>query len=84
MVLDGGPSVYDAMVMVQVIVPFLQFLQENADLIWKYRLHTTVKNCRCAQDGRLELSVGGGQPAPQNGTMSATVAVFNSSLLRDC
>ena len=33
MVLDGGPSVYDAMVMVQVIVPFLHFLQENADLI---------------------------------------------------
>ena len=84
MVLDGGPSVYDAMVMVQVRAPFLQFLHANGDLISKDKLQTNVRNRRCAQDGRLELSVGGGQPTPQGGTVAATVAVFNSSLLRNC
>ena len=52
-VLDGGPSVYDANVAVQC--------------------------------GRLQLSVGGGQPqSSSGGTLSATVMVSESSLVRDC
>jgi beta-glucosidase len=52
-VLEGGPSVYDADVAVQ--------------------------------SGRLLLSVGGGQPTGAGGgTLSATVAVPKSSLLRNC
>ena len=36
------------------------------------------------QAGRLQLSVGGGQPTTSDGSVSATVAVSNSSLVRSC
>ena len=36
------------------------------------------------QGGRLHLSVGGGQPSPHGRTVSATVAVSTSSLVRSC